>query len=322
MIEIGKINCTVEELYNTIPQLNIFEKYIKNFEKVGKLFRSELRKDDVPSCEIKYSRNNQLYYKDYGEEDFLTPVTYVMKKFSINKIEAIRLIMKDFNKQNKDIIHKEKSFTLNLEKTNKIIHKKRREWNIKDLEYWNNYGWTKKMLEEANIEPIQFYWINGEKYTPKESVYCFNYYRSKGIFRRKLYFPERLTYRFLGNTDETIIQGWNLLPKSGGEILFITSSFKDIGPFWRVNKFCNACAPSTETMFFPQKPFKKLKERWNKIIIYFDNDKTGIKFARKFSKEYRIEYDHTPIGEPKDPSDFVKKYGLEKFNNLISKYYA
>ena len=152
-------------------------------------------------------------------------------------------------------------------------------------------------------------------------AYSYDYYMHEGIFRRKLYFPEKTgKEKWLSNVDNTIIQNWDLLPKSGGDVLFITSSKKDCGPFYRIYNKWNACAPNNEGSFLPEDVFfKKIKPRWNRIILWFDNDDTGIKNSLKWAKKYQIEAVWNPVNAPKDQSDFVKAHGLREFNNLIQK---
>ena len=110
---------------------------------------------------------------------------------------------------------------------------------------------------------------------------------------------------------------------SGGDILFITSSLKDCGEFWLLGY--NAIAPNNEETLFPESYIEKLKLRWKRIILWFDNDftkkdNTGVRNAKKFSEKYGFEYYYTPDYSEKDPSDYVKTFGINNFKTLVDTY--
>lgn len=331
---------TPEKLFEKVSHYEIFFKYCNNWKYVdykvnNKLFPSEFRDDDSHgSAVIKVSKAGSMYYVDYGENIPLKPINFVMRKFGLDFLSALRKIFSDFgisNYEDSDISKYDNKYVKKhnlLDRTpytpdyipntkhTTIIKKKRRNWTAKDISYWMQYGWTFSMLDEARIEPISKYWVNSTKFnTFAEPSYSFEYYKSEGIFRRKLYFPYRSgKYRFLSNVDTTVIQGWHMLPKSG-DTLFITKALKDIGPFKRLNY--NAIASNTETSFIPKSVVNKLKKRYKRLIIWFDNDSAGVTNAIKYSEMYDLEYIVNPENTAKDPSDFVKKYDLNDFNNLI-----
>lgn len=181
----------------------------------------------------------------------------------------------------------------------------------------------------ASIRPIDYFWLTMEHKgmikmpyaVPHELAYSYDYYRHNGIYRRKLYFPERDgKHKWISNVDNTVIQNWDLLPKGGGDLLFITSSKKDCGPFARIYNKWNSVAPNNETNPLPESVFYgKIRPRWNRIILFLDNDETGIQNALKWSKIYNIEAYWNPIGSPKDPSDFWKAHGGREFNYQLQK---
>ena len=336
-----KPEITPEILRQKIGSYNIFKRYCPKFIEVGAKFKSEFRNEEHPSCCIEHIHGD-LLYKDFGNGESYRFVSYVMRKYGMQYRESLEKIASDFDiiqsdRSNGDPYFKETRHKLSLakplelsEKPITVIRIKRREWNTHDLEYWTEYGWSVEMLEKADIYPISYFWIEKRDTTRRfnvkdKRVYTIDYYRSKGIFRRKIYFVDDKKLRFLSNVDDSIVQGYKLLPRQG-DILFITSSIKDCGVFWKLGY--NAVAPNNEGSFIPVKFFEKLKKRFKRIIIWYNNDwekedNPGVRNAKKYSEEYGIEYYYNPDGEPKDPSDFIKKYGEEdgfnKFANLISK---
>lgn len=323
-----KSDLNSDNILKRISPLDIYHKYSRGFKQINKHFKSDFRDDPNPSA-IVFRYNGTFLYKDFGESGGMNCFQFVMRMFDLSFVESLEKINLDFGLQLGNLSrsfengHKYQPMSLN-EEFKTIISVKRREFNERDLIWWGEQSWTREMLNLSKISPISHFRLTSERKNIDDKLficdnysYNIDYYWSKGIFRRKLYFPKKdKQFKWLSNTDKTVVQGWNVLQKTG-DILFITSSLKDCGPMWRVyNKPC-AIAPNAEGQFIPNKVFYKLKKRYDTIVLYFDNDETGIKNAKKFSQIYNIPYIYNPIGSPKDPSDFVKKEGLREFRNML-----
>ena len=96
------------------------------------------------------------------------------------------------------------------------------------------------------------------------------YEDNDGIFQRKIYRPNRDAKdgKWYSNVDTTTVQGWDLFPKTG-EIGFIQSSFKDLGPTWRIFKEPVGLAPNTEGSFLPLNVWHKIKNRRKKWFLFY-----------------------------------------------------
>lgn len=327
------IRPTKKQIFSKITSYDIFKFYCPNFITLNSLFKDNIRTGDKnPSTSIAFI-GGDLLYKDFGTEGSYRAVDYVSHKFGLSFHTTLEKISDDFGlgftSNNKRAITKPSYNTKSLkrvliEKTPALLDIKTQSFTKTNLKYWKQYGWTEQMLKTIKVNSISHYWLtNTSKGIVNRMVdvsniqaFSYNFYFHKGIFRRKLYFPYKFN-RFINNGDNTIVQGWDTLPKKGGDILFITSSLKDIGPFWRLGYY--AVAPNSEKLFILPEVYAKLKKRWNRIIIWFDNDESGIISAKNFAKKYNIEYYYNPIKAPKDPSDFVKAEGLREFNWLIKK---
>lgn len=326
---------SIKVILESVSSYDLFKKYCPNFSEVGVFFSSEFRRDSSPSAVI-VSTKDGLRYKDFGENDGLMDiVNYLCKKFSITTPEAIDMIWEDASEFSKN---PEYATTLSSkiakEKTEKlptIIDIKARDFNSNDIIYWNQFGWSKEMLVAAKTIPISHFWIDNIKgrrcIKADKLAYSYDYYFHNGVFRRKIYQPKH-KLKWVSNVDDTIVQLVDVMPKKG-DILFITSSKKDAGVFWRLNidryfkdLTIHGVAPNTETCFVPKQWLDKQRSRWSKIIIYYDNDfhsvdNPGVRDAKLYSDLYNIPYLHTPDNTQKDPSDFVKYYGLESFAQLL-----
>jgi DNA primase len=86
----------------------------------------------------------------------------------------------------------------------------------------------------------------------------------------------------------------------------------------------NAIAPCGENTPIPSSIIQNLKERFNKIIILYDNDEPGMNGAKKLANEYNLEYIYIPIDyntmfKIKDISDYIKNYKITKTRELLKK---
>lgn len=335
MLKIGK-DLTISNVLKKVDSYSIFKHYCPGFTKVNECFSSEFRKDSNPSCFI-INHKGDLLYVDFGEppneysnKGSYRALDYVARKYGISKYDAAKKINQDFslglgcgvvNSVPKYNIIKNSSQYIPPEKKETIIRIKARSFSKIDLDYWSSYGWTLEMLQRANIKPITHYWIDNEKNNNQifrvgnKLVYSMDYYENNGIFRRKIYLPFN-SLKWISNVDDTIVQGWDMLPKEGGNYLFITKGFKDIGPFIRLGY--NAIAPNNEKSFIPEKVFfDKIVPRWKTVIIWYDNDDTGKTCSKQFSDKYGLYNFCNPDKTSKDPSDFVKDFGLDRFDKLV-----
>lgn len=328
-----------QNLLSLISTYQIFSTYCRNFEQIGKAFKSEFRDEKSPSCMIEMI-GGDLLYTDFGKGSYRA-IEFVMRKFNLDFKDALRKINLDFSlnliDSSKSDFHYIRTNVVMSELKQKLAQKKTTKIDVKysdytqeDIDYWNKYGWTEDMLKMASIKPIDFYWLTIEHkniiqapyQVINELAYSYDYYWHNGIFRRKLYFPEREgKFKWLSNVDNTIIQNWDLLPKNGGDTLFITSSKKDCGGYYRLYNQWNACAPNNEGSFLPERVFlSKIRPRWKRIIIWFDNDETGVKNALKYAQKYNIEAVWNPLRCPyKDQSDLIAADGLREFNYQLQK---
>lgn len=338
-----KLPLTVESIEQFIGPWNIFGNYIDNFPGLDVSFKSQLREgDDNPSCRV-YSSNGKLLYKDFSQSGSMNCYTYVMNKFNLNFAEALSKIKNDFaldriedvkcTVPHTKVVYQPTPVIKDRQET--IILKKRRDWQIQDKEYWfDRYGITLEWLNKANIEPISTFWLTNHRfdhvpfYCGKHS-YVYNYYWHNDIFRRKIYQPFH-TYKWISNVDSTIVQGWNMLPKFDGEILIVTSSFKDAGTIMcnlipeTVGKQVYAIAPNNEETFLPESVFLKLKSRWKHILLWYNNDftkeyNTGYERSLALKQQYDLPFLMTPTGTQKDPSDFRHHYGQDEFIRMTLK---
>lgn len=333
MFTSGEKSLTKENILKHVDSYQLFKTYCKNFRELDKPFSSEFRTDNNPSCAVIVWKGD-LLYKDFGENSYRI-FDYISRKFDISYHESLQKVNNDFDLKLGYPVEIEPatvitpmSSDIDLKKHEKrgtIIEISARDWTESDKRYWSSYRIPLQLLEYHNIKSISGYRITNSKkdrayyaINPFQLAYSYDYYWSNGIFRRKLYFPRSKTTRFISNVDNTIVQGWTLLPRNGGKILFITKSYKDILIFNLLGYW--AVAPNNEGANIPDQVMHKLKERWENIYVWYDNDQTGITEGKKFAEKFELSFTCNPENYPKDPSDFVKKYDFDKFDALINNF--
>lgn len=113
-----------------------------------------------------------------------------------------------------------------------------------------------------------------------------------------------------------ILECWDQLPDSG-DILIITKSKKDVMTLYEAGY--NAIAVKAESVIVSENSAELLNSRFSNIYTWFDNDDTGNKFSEIQNEKYGWKTLVFPKEYPKDPSDFVKKYDLNKLKEFIKK---
>lgn len=106
-----------------------------------------------------------------------------------------------------------------------------------------------------------------------------------------------------------------MLPKTGDYVV-VTKSQKDSMLLYEFG--IPAVAPISENLFLTDSKYKKLKERFGKIILLYDNDIPGLSAMQKIRKEYDVTPLWIPRRYAKDVSDFYALYGRDKTQELIN----
>jgi hypothetical protein len=319
---IFKEELTKENVFKRVTEYDIFLNYFGQFV-CEKKYRSPWRRDSNPSFIITNTEKG-LRCKDFGDGPQLDCIGFVQRLFNYSFYQALSQINVDFNLGLAGE-HPLKSFStpvitntriVPLPKKAVLIQETVREFNELDKEYWGQYLLDLEDLEDTKaisqcyIDDYVHY-----NYVPKlkNIAYCY-YYEDK----KKIYLPKATKYnKWRMNWNSSCIDGYNKLPESG-DLLIITSSRKDRLVLKKLGYI--SIAPPSENTYISEEKIEELKRRFKKVVLYLNNDEEGIKFAKRQSEEYEIDYIHNETGEPKDPSDLVKKYkerGFEMIKKLI-----
>lgn len=311
---------TEENIYKQINEYDIFKYYIPDFEAINKKFTSPFRRDSIPSCSIQDWKGT-LFYKDFGTGETFTAINFVKTKFNANYYETLNIISNDFNLG----LHSKTMDTSSMgyigipNQIRKEIPKessikiKRRGWNNSvDKEYWKPYGFNKAVLRHFNIVPLSHVFIGNNCIKIKDDNPSYAYVIDTGIY--KILSPFSIDYKWITNCKAKHIQGWKQLPEFG-ELLVVTSSLKDVVKLYQYGY--SAIAPQSENTLITIDKMTELKNRFKKIVVYFDNDEPGIEAAQLYESLFEVDYVHNPIGDSKDISDYYKMWGDNPTRELL-----
>lgn len=284
---------------------------------------SPLRNDHKPTASFYRNRKGELIFHDFGigfHENFIGVVMHLNK---CTYGQALQIIAEDFGyvskNSNRDPIKIKISNERLEEKSDTIIQITDREFTSNELKWWESFGIQKSTLKKFKVHSCDSVFLNGNYFaSPNSRCHMFGYYCGKknGEELWRIYMPQRKMFRFLSNTGKSFIQGSKQLPDSG-DLLVITKSLKDVMVLYEFG--ISAIAPCSEVLFISNAQLNRLKQRFKKIIVLYDNDLPGIEGMRKIKSKYpELNYFWIPrkFGA-KDISDFVKKYGISQTKNYI-----
>ena len=317
---------TKKLILSRFSEEQLMEYYLHIPVKKG-LFRSPLRRDKQPTCSFYRNKSGTLIFKDFATGQHLNVFDVVQSIFRCDYFESLRIIANDFGIVRDNTLHKNPG-KINLnpikikDKEISKIQIEVQEFTDGELKWWGKYGISKDILKRFNVYSCKHVFLNDQLFAESQQ-HCpiFGYYGKKyqGLELWRCYFPKRTSFRFITNWPSKKIQGYDQLPKKG-KLLVITKSMKDSMCLYSCG--ITACAPNSENLFIPDKVLEDLKNRFENIVVLYDNDRAGLYNMAKIRKEHpELTYVFIPkrYGS-KDISDFYKDHGRKETLNLIKTF--
>ena len=317
---------TKELILSRFSEEQLMEYYLHIPVKKG-LFRSPLRRDKQPTCSFYRNKSGTLIFKDFATGQHLNIFDVVQSIFKCDYFESLRIIANDFGIVRNNALHRNPG-KINLnpikikDKEISKIQIEVQEFTDSELKWWGRYGISKDILKRFDVYSCKHVFLNDQLFAESQQ-HCpiFGYYGKKyqGLELWRCYFPKRTSFRFITNWPSKKIQGYDQLPKKG-KLLVITKSMKDSMCLYSCG--ITACAPNSENLFIPDKVLEDLKNRFENIVVLYDNDRPGLYNMAKIRKEHpELTYVFIPkrYGS-KDISDFYKDHGRKETLNLIKTF--
>jgi hypothetical protein len=315
--KVVEVDC-LRDLLKQTTEYDIYSFYIGEQFKIGRVMHSPLRKDDHPSFGVfKSSIRSNLMWKDQATGKSGNVIMFVSELFNITYDEAIQKIISDNIKQTTEGI----SIAESYKKLKTTISVQKKNFTETDDNYWGQYFITRDILKNYEVFPILTFWVNDTPsnlfYSKDQPLYAYQIFDSFQIYSP--YASKKNKFR--NSTTSYDIHGLEQLPEYGN-LLIITKSKKDVMVLDRLGY--NAIAPCGENTPIPKVIIDDLKQRFNRLLILYDNDKAGIQGAKKLAIEHNIDWVYLPLElydkfKIKDISDYIKNYKITKTRELLKK---
>lgn len=276
------------------------------------------RRDRYPDCAFSYTTDGVLLFTDFAQGQYSG--------------DCIKIVGLALGTDNPEIIHEtiqreqsllSSSIVPYIQPTRKKttlltpIETEHCELTLQEYLWWEAGGVSKTQLVKFHVDRVKKAYINGELYYRYCVLPCYDYQWTDPSMHT-LYKPKSTKqFKFRSNVRREdmkrfILYGWEQLP-ANGEISFITSSNKDCMVLDHLDypaiAFNSEIVPFTEII-------QILQNRFKTVYLFYNNDIPGIQNTTSFVTKFNLPALCLPPG-PKDPFDFVKKYGLKELDRWI-----
>jgi len=313
----------LDVLLGKTSEFDIMRFYL-NIDVLPALINSPLRQDRNASVSIFSPDGVKVFYKDFGTGEHGSIFDLLGRMWNRTFSETITKIWDDIDRVKHNQINLNRTRRGVIHKSNSILEVRTRQWFDYDMEYWNSYGISREWLEFGDVYPISHILITRDNITkiiPAEKLAYVYVERKDGKVSLKVYQPKSQRLKWLSKHDSSVWDLWSRLPDRG-DTLFITSSRKDALCLWE-----NTGIPSVSLQgegYVPkEKVINQLKQRFGRVIIFFDNDydkdeNHGHIYASRLSGMFDLDMVEIPSEyKSKDPSDLFKNHGAETFRRVI-----
>lgn len=330
MINFSKIpaitSLTPEWILSRVDEFTIMRYYFGDFS-VGKAYCSFFdKKDTRPSTGFYINKKGSLIYRDFRNGKTWNCFDFVKEIYNCNFKRALEIIANDFGLINIATLKVSKQVfeeAQQIERQNKaetLIQFIPEKWNKLNLSFWNYYEITQSELEENGVYPVNRLFINKNEIYNKNNILRYAYIiEHEGKQLIKVYSPFDKNMKWLSNVPLDVPFGLNKLVYNS-DTVFITKSLKDLIVLKKL--FYNVIATQNESEAALNSSVQEhLKSKFDKRIIIFDNDDVGVENCKKFNDKgfdyFNIPKDEYYKYKIKDPSDYIKFYGIDALKDLF-----
>jgi hypothetical protein len=328
-----------EEVLKRVPEEEIFKMITGETPVEHKYAFSPFRKDNIPDCYFEWYKDT-LYFVDWAEpiqkRRHRDCFNMVQDSFQVSFYRSLEIINEHFklgllagHSDDSEHTLKQRVYQKGLKATPKIRKEmpfKARGFNGQgDKEYWQPYQISRSDLMTDQVFPIIWYKVFSkrlENYVlirPSTRSYLVGNFED----RRKFYTPDKKGKgKWATNCTKNDIWGYDCLPLKGKKLI-ISKSYKD----YRVlkNQGATVIAFQNEGMIPTQEILLDLIDRFEEIIVFFDNDRAGIEAADKLTLKINLlSPDKARIvyikrqSRVSDPADLMKYKGKKFLTEFIA----
>lgn len=308
----------------TVDEESVLAKWF-GIEKIPCVMSSPFRDDKTPSFSLRYNKNGHIYGHDFATGERFSVPDMVMKAENVDFRTAASMILDgkygDFVRDSSA----PKPKPACVSRIDVVV----REFNPKDLAFWQSFGISGEWLEFGGIHAISGIVFKSDGYTRDMAAeeYAYAYVTFfKGRRHIKVYQPFSRSRKWM-NDGDGVTQVWNLLDRlpETGDAVIITSSLKDALCLW-ANTGIPACCPQSESANLDEEIVEDLKRRFRRVLVLFDNDfgrphNPGQENAARACMKFGIENIMIDAWWGcKDPSDLYRKYGKDPLTRTLKNH--
>lgn len=267
------------------------------------------RGETNPSLIIDYY-NDELVWRDMGYDirpaDAVNFVIYMesLRGNNMTYQEALRFILEG-------IPDYEHSPVIRLKKKNRLKIRYRITYEDYELDYWRSQKIPLEILLAYRVYPCEI-WNSKLWYysNVKDPVFCYLFDSETPIW--KAYRPLAKTTRFISKNTKDHIQGYDML--FDHDTCIITKSYKDVMTYALLGY--PAVAPHSENILISPDHIRYLTNRYQNVILNFDNDEAGIRGVKQYQDLYGLPYFY--FSEYKDITEYHVCTIREKIKSVIA----
>lgn len=319
---VGKTSPSISkaEIFSYLSETEVLSSVFPEIKSLPCLINSPLRQDRHPSFSLYMGNNGNVRYIDFATGDKGGLLDLLCKYWNCSFSQCIdRLGTLYISNTTLKVSPKKASKAKIYKRTESRVEVKVREWKDYDVAYWQSYGCNVDLLKYCEVYPIshKIIYKDDKKYTFAAPVYSYVFVEHKeGKTTKKIYSPYAKKYKWMTDSDGSVIGLWGKVPQEG-EKLCICSSLKDAVCLWS-NSNIPCMYIQGEAFRMSDTAIKVLKKRFKKIFICLDNDKWGIEDAKRLADMTGFVNIVLPQFQGgKDISDYFHTYGEEKFKETI-----
>lgn len=315
-----------DQILSRVSQEAIMQYYFPYRIEIGRKYINPYRKDSNPGCSFIY-RGSVLYFVDFALSDNKAFNCYkmCMLKHNCSFKTALRIIDRDFNlgiygpsslRGGVSFNEVPPSLDVVVGENPKpaVIKVLTQEFKKEDLDFFSLGKITRETLNYFEVKSCKRSWINERLWHVWEPTDIQIRYKEGDKFKIYRPFAKNKDHKFRNDYDQSIIEGFTKLQRRTKQ-LFITKSKKDIMTLYEIG--WDAVSVRSETTFLDGEQVSILKQMYDDIYVWFDNDTTGVEASISFTRRYDLKYINTPKESAKDPFDFVKENSQSLLNQLI-----
>lgn len=296
-----------------------------------------LRLDKTPGAYFEtnpFTGRLELIDWGYSRGSHIDSFHFVQEYYKLPNFYQTLVFIRDnllYSKPEIKKIDKEEQERKILEKKNRFqIYFRPRLFNAKiDGAIWQRWGISSQDLIEDKVFAVAEYAFKNAKnngpfncFTP---TYVFTDFEDG---RKKLYFPLKKDKKYITDCFSNDVGGLAYYNKESSKAV-INKGYKDYRVFRNIG--VNNMWFQSEQMFPNDDLLGALLENKTEVIVFFDNDKTGIErgkilvehinnlFGHRIAYQYYLPIEMREQRNVKDPSDLREDFGPDKFSEFIFK---